>query len=184
MVMLNHGLLPLCCVKRKDKKFTPIHFYLLLESGNNFEKMAMSCSILNIGFIAPATFTRVQRLYIIPEVVHMWEQMQKDIWGVLAGENIILCGDGRMDLPGHSAKYCLIMEQFLDVVVDLVVVDKRETGGISTNMEVFALKRLLEGMVGKLVLTEIVTDASTAVTVEICLVCINLSNFFAIKKLK
>ena len=95
----------------------------------------------------------------------MREQIQKDIWGVLAGENIILCGDGRMDSPGHSAKYCvyLLMEQFLDVVVDFVVVDKRETGGISTNMEVFALKKLSEGIVGKLVLTEIVTDASTAV---------------------
>lgn len=125
----------------------------------------MFCRILNIGFIAAATFTRVQRLYIIPEVVHIWEQMQKDIWGVLAGENIILCGDGRMDSPGHSAKYCvyLLMEQFLDVVVDLVVVDKRETGGISTNMEVFALKKLLGGDCGEACFDGDCNCASTAV---------------------
>ena len=155
------------CEKKGQKVYTNTVLLAagVFLSGKNFEKMAMFCRILNIGFIAPATFTRVQRLYIIPEVVHIWEQMQKDIWGVLAVENIILCGDGRMDSLGHSAKYCvyLLMEQFLDVVVDLVVVDKRETCGISTNMVVFALNKLLEGIVGKLVLTEIVTDASTAV---------------------
>ena len=39
-----------------------------------------------------------------------------------------MAGDGRNDSPGHSAKYCVytLMEQFLDIVVDLEVVDKRE----------------------------------------------------------
>ena len=41
--------------------------------------------------------------------------------------------------------------------------DKRETCGISTNMEVYTLKKLLEGIVGKLLVAEVVTDASAAV---------------------
>ena len=50
---------------------------------------------------------------------------------LLNSASTILCGDGRNDSPGHSAKYCVyvLMEQFVDVIVDLVVVDKRETGG-------------------------------------------------------
>ena len=80
-------------------------------------------------------------------------------------ETIILCGDGRNDSPGHSAKYCtyVLMEQFLDVIVDLDVTDKRATGGVSTNMEVFCFKKLIEMLVGKLFISEIVTGASTAV---------------------
>jgi hypothetical protein len=76
-----------------------------------------------------------------------------------------LCGDGRNDSPGHCAKYCvyLLMEQFLDVIVDIEVTDKREAGGVSTNMEVYTLKKLLERIVGKLLISEIVTDASTTV---------------------
>ena len=48
-----------------------------------------------------------------------------------------MCGDGRNDSPGHSAKYCMcaLMEQFLEIIVDVEVVDKRETGGVSTNMK-------------------------------------------------
>ena len=91
--------------------------------------------------------------------------MKETIWHVFKGESTILCGDGRNDSPGHSAKYCVyvLMEQFVDVIVDLVVVDKRETGGVSTNMEVYRLRKLLERIVGKIVMSEIVTDASSAV---------------------
>ena len=55
------------------------------------------------------------------------------------------------------------MEQFLDVIVDLEIIDKRETGGVSTNMEVAGLRKLLERIVGKLVLSEVGTDASTSI---------------------
>ena len=91
--------------------------------------------------------------------------MKSEIWKVLTKEQLILCGDGRNDSPGHSAKYCVyvLMEQFLDVIVDIEVTDKRQTGGVSTNMEVYTLKKLLERIVGKLLVSEIVTDASTAV---------------------
>ena len=84
---------------------------------------------------------------------------------MLAKEPMVLCGDGRNDSPGHNAKYCtyVLMEEFLEVIIDVDVVDMRETGGISTNMEVFGLKRLLERLVGKIILSEIVTDASTSV---------------------
>lgn len=49
------------------------------------------------------------------------------------------------------------------LVSQLEVIDKRETGGVSTNMEVFGMRKLLQRIVGKLVVQEIVTDASTAI---------------------
>ena len=57
------------------------------------------------------------------------------------------------------------MEQHLDVIVDVEVVNKRQRKGISTNVEVFGLKTILERMVGKLLIsvTDVVTDASAAV---------------------
>jgi hypothetical protein len=87
--------------------------------------------------------------------------MKKEIWTVLNNEILILCGDGRSDSPGFSAKYgtYVLMEQFLEVIVDLEVIDKRQTGGVSTNMEVAGLKTLLERIVGNLVVSEVVTDA-------------------------
>jgi hypothetical protein len=91
--------------------------------------------------------------------------MKTEIWSTIGSESIILCGDGRNDSPGHCAKYCtyVMMEQILNVIVDLEIIDKREVGGISTNMEVFGLRKLLERIVGKLVINEFVSDASTAV---------------------
>ena len=65
----------------------------------------------------------------------------------LANQHAILCGDGRNNSPG----------------LDVEVVDKRETGGVSTNMEVFGLKKILERIVGQIMVSEIVTDASAAV---------------------
>ena len=106
----------------------------------------------------------MQRHYIIPSITSFWEDMKGEIWKVLTNEQLILCGDGRNDSPGHCAKYCyLLIEQFLDVIVDIEVTDKRETGGVSINMEVYTLKKLLERIVGKLLMSEIVIDASTTV---------------------
>ena len=88
---------------------------------------------------------RIQKKFVIPVVEQFWKAMKATIWKTFRGESIILCGDGRNDSPGHSAKYYvyLLMKQFVGVVVDLVVVDKRETGGVSTNMEVFGLKKIV-----------------------------------------
>ena len=58
--------------------------------------------------------------------------------------------------------YALI-KQHLDVIVDVEVVDKRQTKGISTNMEVFGFKTILKKMVGKFLISEVVTDASAAI---------------------
>jgi solute carrier family 8 (sodium/calcium exchanger) len=155
------------CEKRGQKVFvnTLLMAASILITGNNFEKVRTLFTFLGTGFLSASTFHRIQRNYVVPEVSSLWEEMKKEIWAVLNNETLILCGDGRSDSPGFSAKYgtYLLMEQFLEVIVDLEVIDKRQTGGVSTNMEVAGLKMLLERIVGNLVVSEVVTDASTAV---------------------
>ena len=167
---LHHGFWlssEVLCEKSNQNVFvnTVLLSAAVLLTGNNFEKVALFCKFLGIDFLSSSTYYRIQRHYVVPECLSFWDEMKTEIWSVLNGEAIILCGDGRNDSPGHCAKYCtyVLMEQFLNVIVDLEVVDKRETGGVSTNMEVFGLRKLLERVVAKLVVSEIVTDASTAV---------------------
>lgn len=137
----------------------------LLITGNNYDKLALFFKFLRLEFICRSTYNRMQRNYLIPEIKSFWYDMKSGIWETLQEEPTVLCGDGRNDSPGHNAKYCVyvLMEQFLEVIVDIEVVDKRETAGISTNMEVFGLKRLLERIVGNMLVSEVVTDASPAV---------------------
>jgi len=55
------------------------------------------------------------------------------------------------------------MEHVSKVVVDLEVINKRETGGSSAVMEREGLRRLLEHLTMELPLNELCTDASSTV---------------------
>ena len=80
-------------------------------------------------------------------------------------KEICVCGDGRNDSPGHSARYCVytLMEHVSKVVVNWEVIDKRETGRNSAVMEREGLRRLLERLMTELPLNELCTDASSTV---------------------
>ena len=91
--------------------------------------------------------------------------MKFTIHGHLPLTGVTLSGDGRNDLPGHTARYCVytLMEETSKVVVDLEVVDKWETGGKSAVMEKLALSRLLCKLKDVLNIAHLVTDASTSI---------------------
>ena len=76
-----------------------------------------------------------------------------------------MSGDVRNDSPGHSSRYCVysLMEESLKVVVDLEVIDKRETGGKLAAMEKLVLSRLLQRLKGVRKIKHLVTDASTSI---------------------
>ena len=80
-------------------------------------------------------------------------------------KDICLCGDGRNDSPGHSTQYCVytLMEHVTKAVVDLEVIDKRETEGNSAIMEREGLRRLLERLMTELSLNELCTDESSMI---------------------
>ena len=73
---------------------------------------------------------------------------------------------GRRELfQSTPLKCCLyvMMDHFLDLIVDVEVMDKREAGGTSSLMEKMGCKRIFERMLGILNLQELVTDASSVI---------------------
>lgn len=121
-VFLNDSLLPIAIVL----------------SGNNYSKFQLPCKVLNLSLVSKSNFCSFQAKCALPVVKDVWSKMRCLVLEILRGyKEICVCGDGRNDSPGHSARYCVytLMEHATKVVVDLEVIDKRETGGNSAVME-------------------------------------------------
>ncbi|XP_073235719.1 uncharacterized protein [Porites lutea] len=134
----------------------------IIISGNNYEKFSLLAKALNLNLISVSTFNRFQKHCAEPVVRNIWQKMNSLIQKILNHyDEICLCGDGRNDSPGHSARYCVytLMEHATNVIVDFEVVDSRETGGNSVNMEREGLRRLLEKMAS----TMPFSDASSSI---------------------
>ena len=102
---------------------------------------------MNLSFISSTTFHHIQTFYVIPSNKEVWGERKGKIWNLFKKEVLVLCGNRRMDSPGFSAKYCLyiMMDHFLDLIVDVEVVYKREAGSTSSLMEKMGCKRILKG---------------------------------------
>ena len=138
----------------------------VIVSDNNYAKFKLLCQALGLSLISESTFLRFQKHCAVPVVEEVWRDMNNVVKQVFkAYEDICLCGDGRNDSPGHSARYCVytLMEHFTNAIIDFEVIDKRETGGNSTTMEKEALRRLLENLVTVFPFDELTTDASPTV---------------------
>ena len=138
----------------------------ILLSGNNYSKFAQFCKFLGLAIPDHSVFCRNQRMFFTPVILQMWEIMKSRIIPLLqAYRDHILGGDGRNDSRGFCARFCVYvtMELISNVVLHIEVLDKRETGGISTNMEREGLTRTLTHLMKCLDISEITTDASTSI---------------------
>ena len=138
----------------------------VLLSGNNYQKFLLLCKFLNLAVPSQSTFTRCQRLFYVPVILDAWKGMKERVLDVFSPyEDLCLLGDGRNDSSGFSARYCVyvIMEHVTGVLVDLEVLDRRETGGHSPNMEREGLSRLLLRLMSQIDVSEVVTDASSSI---------------------
>ena len=137
----------------------------VLLSGNNCQKINLLAKFFGLQFISETIFYRIQKLYCFPAVQTMWVDVKAAINDHLPSTGVTLSGDGRNDSPGHTARYCVytLMEQSSRAVVDLEVLDKRETAGKSAAMEKLALSGLLQRLMHVLKIEHIVTDASTSI---------------------
>ncbi len=134
-------------------------------SGSQYYKFSNFCQAMNLQIPSGQSYLNYQKHFIAPTVAEFWDQITSETRKFLAEQDVCLLGDGRSDSPGHSAKYCtyIMMDSKTEVVVDMQIVDKRETKGVSTNMEVFAAEKLLVRLKDKMLIAELVTDASTTV---------------------
>lgn len=84
---------------------------------------------------------------------------------------MILSGDVWCDSPGKSAKYCTysMVENQDNLIMHTVTLNKRHAQLKSPNMERMALVNCLQYIIDKGVnVTEVITDASTSVTSDLC----------------
>ena len=137
----------------------------ILLSGNNFQKFDLLAKFLGLSSISETLYYRVQKLYCCPSIQNMWSNVKETIHAHFQSTGVTLAGDGRNDSPGHTARYCVytLMEESTKTIVDLEVVDKRETGGKSAAMEKLALVRLLRRLKDVISIDHLVTDASASI---------------------
>jgi len=119
----------------------------LCSVNRHFDTWRMWLELLNLKFVSHTTFYHIQRNNLIPIIMAAWKTHQQSMFTELrrSCEHLRVCGDGRMDSPGFSAKYCTytLMDMTTDKILTFAVVDVTEAGGSSTNMAVLAFERCL-----------------------------------------
>lgn len=99
--------------------------------------------------------------YTIPAINAYYDNMMEKTLEKVGDKQLVLAGDGRNDSPGHSAQYCtyILLDTEENNVIAMAVVDKRETGLKSGNMEKLGFERALINLIDKGVnVAEVVTD--------------------------
>jgi len=77
---------------------------------------------MKVVTISVRTFFRHQRMYLLPAIQNVWAHTQTWLIASLQAEQrgLIIGGDGRMDSPGHSAKYgsYTVLELQANAIID------------------------------------------------------------------
>lgn len=77
----------------------------ILLTGSNPSRAINFLKQTGIASISIRTYNLMQRLYLVPSVISVWERHQQSLFQELKGKELVLGGDARCDSPGHSAKY-------------------------------------------------------------------------------
>ena len=122
----------------------------ILFSGCTYASLKHFSNILNLQFVSEAHFYHIQTQYLFQVVNDYWSNHQQELFKKLkAGSPIDICGDGRCDSPGHSAKYgtYTMMHEASGKVIDFSLVQVSEVTS-SNAMEYEACKRSLDKLLG------------------------------------
>ncbi|KAK7909539.1 hypothetical protein WMY93_014223 [Mugilogobius chulae] len=110
-------------------------------SGIQFERI---CSNMNLKSISEDTYISLRKRFVFPVVQNTWINEQRAVLATMKSQEVVLCGNGRCDSPGHSAKYCTYT--FLDTksnkVADFKVVSVPQVSN-SNAMELQGFKDAL-----------------------------------------
>jgi len=116
--------------------------------GQTFAHMQNVATFLNLHFLSHTPFYDIQCTNLMPVIMEASKTQQQSLFAELRcnGKPLRLCGDGRMDSPGFSAKYCCytLMDMDTDKVIAFAVVDVSAARGISTNMKVLVFEHCLQ----------------------------------------
>ncbi|XP_077094810.1 uncharacterized protein LOC143746700 [Siphateles boraxobius] len=117
-------------------------------SGIHFAKFERFCHNMNLKTISAETYATLRKRYVFPVIEKTWNNEQSTVFTTMTNQQeVVLCGDGRCDSPGHSAKYCTytFMDALTEKVVDFKVVSCTQVSSSNT-MEIKGFKDALQTM--------------------------------------
>ncbi|KAM9327700.1 uncharacterized protein KZ484_019176 [Pholidichthys leucotaenia] len=116
-------------------------------SGIHFSKFERFCNSMNLKSISVDTYAALRKKFVFLAVKKAWTNERSAVLSEMTSQEVALCGDGRCDSPGHSAKYCTYT--FLDTqsskVVDFKVVSVTQVSN-SNAMELHGFKEALKAI--------------------------------------
>ena len=138
-----------------------------LFSGNTYKHTEGFARHLNLQFISSSHYYTTQTTILFPVVQHTWIETQTAILKQLKKEKSVdVCGDGRCDSPGHSAKYgtYTLMDEKTNLIIEFSVVQVTEVTS-SNAMEYEGCKRTLNSIIKKKIPIRCLTaDRHTTIT--------------------
>ena len=108
----------------------------ILFSGNAFHKIDQLFHFLGLKCISEASFYRYQSMYLFPVIETTWNEHAAEVLSQHQGKDLVLCGDGRCDSPGSSAKFCtyILMETETNKIIHCITVAKSEVSVLINNL--------------------------------------------------
>ena len=141
----------------------------IVFSGNTYKHAADFAKQLNLQFISSSYYYKIQRKIIFPVIQKAWKKNQAEVVKQLKqNKSVDLCGDGRCDSPGHSAKYgtYTLMDEKSNLIVEFSLVQVTEVSS-SNAMEYEGCKRSLNSVIKKRVpIRCLTTDWHTTITAK------------------
>ena len=141
----------------------------IVFSGNTYKHAADFAKHLNLQFISSSYYYKIQRKIIFPVIQKAWKKNQAEVVKQLKqNKSVDLCGDGRCDSPGHSAKYgtYTLMDEKSNLIVEFSLVQVTEVSS-SNAMEYEGYKRSLNSVIKKKVpIRCLTTDRHTTITAK------------------
>jgi ribonuclease HI len=141
----------------------------VLYSGNTYKHTADFAKHLNLQFVSSSHYYKIQKTILFPVVQQTWIKSQSAIVKQMKqSSSIDVCGDGRCDSPGHSAKYgtYTLMDEKTNLIMEFSIVQVTEVTS-SNAMEYEGCKRTLNSIIKKKVpIRCLTTDRHTTVTAK------------------
>ena len=138
----------------------------ILCSGNTYKHTEGFARHFNLEFISSSHYYTKQTTILFPVVQNTWIETQTAILKQLKKEKSAdVCGDGRCDSSGHSAKYgtYTLMDEKTNLIIEFSVVQVTKVTS-SNAMEYEGCKRTLNSIIKKKILIRcLTTDRHTTI---------------------
>ena len=139
-------------------------------TGGTFQDLSNFAEALQLNFISRSIFFDMQDNIILPVINKQYIKQQSTIiTDINDGMPVDLCGDGRSDSPGHTAKYGTysLMDEKSGKIVDFSLIHVSEVSS-SNAMEYEGCKRSLDNLLNrKISIRCLTTDRHTQITAQL-----------------